>query len=67
VNNFYIYSRPGRLSDMNNNRLQDERDAEWEDKAKRLQARRWKMIKRQEEMGHYSQDRHGRHTRQSLS
>jgi len=52
---------------MNNNRLQDERDAEWEDKAKRLQARRWKMIKRQEEMGHYSQDRHGRHTRQSLS
>lgn len=45
---YYILQRPSRLSDISFDDLDDGADARWMKKAKDLQARRWREIRRQQ-------------------
>jgi len=44
---YYILTQPTRLSDLTLDDLDEEDDLVWRDKARRLQARRWRKIKHQ--------------------
>lgn len=43
----HILTKPTRLSDLTFDELYDDISSDWRQKAARLQARRWRMIKRQ--------------------
>ena len=44
---YYIVTRPTRLSDLTFDELEAETSAHWREKARQLQARRWRRIKQQ--------------------
>jgi hypothetical protein len=44
---YYIVTRPTRLSDLTFDELEDETNSKWREKARQLQARRWRRIKQQ--------------------
>lgn len=43
---YYIVTRPTRLSDLTFDELEDE-SSHWREKARQLQARRWRRIRQQ--------------------
>ncbi len=43
----YILTQPARLSNLTLDELEDEENYAWREKARRLQARRWRRIKHQ--------------------
>jgi len=47
VKKYYILTQPSRLSDLSIDEFDDADDDAWRDKARRLQARRWRKIKHQ--------------------
>lgn len=47
IRNYYILTRPTRLSDMSFDDWDGDQDDSWRDKARQLQARRWRKIKHQ--------------------
>lgn len=44
---YYVIKEPTRLSDLSYEELYDDTDESWRDKARKLQARRWRKIKHQ--------------------
>jgi len=44
---YYILAQPARLSDLTLDEYEDTQDLAWRDKARKLQARRWRKIKHQ--------------------
>jgi hypothetical protein len=48
VNKYYILTRPAKLSELPIDEIEDAYDNDsWRDKSRRLQARRWRKIRRQ--------------------
>ena len=44
---YYIVTRPTKLSDLTLDEFEDEGNVHWREKARQLQARRWRRIKQQ--------------------
>jgi len=47
IKRFYILTRPTQISNLSLDDLEDVDDYNWKNKARRLQARRWRKIKHQ--------------------
>jgi hypothetical protein len=44
---FYILSRPSKLSDLSLDEIENDDGADWREKSRQLQARRWRKIRHQ--------------------
>ena len=47
VGKFYILTRPSKLSDLSLDELEQDEAADWREKSRQLQARRWRKLKHQ--------------------